>query len=81
MHTNYCYNKPGRACYQPVMAKPTRSILPGWDMYEFHLTAVATSRKAGLLDQARELHQRGLDAPSFYHMWELVQEYVTSRTS
>jgi hypothetical protein len=59
------------------MAKPMLTILPGWDMYEFHLAAVAALRKAALLDQARELHQRRLDAPSFYHMRELVQEYVT----
>jgi len=61
------------------MAKPPLTVLPGWDMYEFHLAAVAALRKAGLLDQARELHQRGLDAPAFYHMRELVQEYVTLR--
>lgn len=29
----------------------------------------------------RELHQRGLDVPSFYHMRELVLEYVTLRTA
>lgn len=62
------------------MAKPSLTVLPAWDMYEFHLAAVAALRKAGLLDQARELHQRGLDVPSFYHMRELVLEYLTLRT-
>ena len=50
-------------------------------MYEFHLAAVAALRKAGLHDEARELHQRGLDMPSFYHMRELVLEYVILRTA
>ena len=72
---------PASACYQPDMAKPMLTVLPGWDMYEFHLAAIAALRKAGLLDQARELHQRGLDVPSFYHMRELVLEYVTLRTA
>ena len=49
----------GSACYLPAMAKPSLTVLPGWDMYEFHLAAVAALRKAGLHDEARELHQRG----------------------
>jgi len=63
------------------MAKPSLTVLPGWNMYEFHLAAVAALRKAGFHDEARELHQRGLDMPSFYHMRELVLEYVTLRTT
>ena len=62
------------------MAKPSLTILRGWDMYEFRLAAVAALRKVGLLDQARELHQRGLDDPSFYPMRGLVLEYTTLRT-
>ena len=50
-------------------------------MYEFHLAAMAALRKAGLDDQARKLHQLGLNAPSFYHMRELVLEYVNVQAS
>ena len=63
------------------MAKPTLIVLPEWDMHEFHRAAVAALRKAGLNEQARELHQRGLTMPSFYHMRELVMEYVNLRAS
>ncbi len=63
------------------MAKPLLTVLLGWDMYEFHLAVVAALRKAGLHDEARELHQRGLDMQSFYHMRELVLEYVILRTA
>ncbi|HCR14335.1 MAG TPA: hypothetical protein DIU49_14210 [Desulfovibrio sp.] len=59
------------------MAKISLTVLPG----EFHLAAVAALRKAGLHDEARELHQRELDVPSFYHMRELVLEQVILRTT
>jgi hypothetical protein len=48
------------------MAKISLTVLPG----EFHLAAVAALRKAGLHDEARELHQR-----------ELVLEQVILRTT
>jgi len=60
------------------MPKPLLTV-PRQGMYEFHLAAVAALRKVDLHDLARELYQRGLDVPSFYHMRELVLEYVNLR--
>ena len=60
------------------MTKPIFSMRTGQfaDMYDLHLAAVVSLRKAGLKDQARELRQRGMDAPSWAAMLTLVQEYL-----
>ena len=60
------------------MTKPTFTVGIGQyaDMYDLHLAAVVALRKAGLEDHARELRQRGMDAPSWYDMLVLVGEYL-----
>ena len=62
----------------PTMTKPTFPMRPGQfaSMYELHLAAVVALRKAGLEDHARELRQRGMDAPSWHDMLALVGEYL-----
>lgn len=60
------------------MTKPTFTVGIGQfaDMYDLHLAAVVALRKAGLEDHARDLRQRGMDAPSWHHMLALVGEYL-----
>ena len=60
------------------MTKPIFSIHIGQfaSMYDLHLAAVVALRKAGLDDQARELRQRGMDAPSWAAMVTLIGEYM-----
>jgi len=60
------------------MTKPIFAIKAGQfaDMYGLHLAAVIALRKAGLEDQARELRQRGMAAPSWAAMIQLVAEHM-----
>ena len=60
------------------MTKPIFPIRIGQfaSIYELHLAAVVALRKAGLEDHARDLRQRGMDAPSWHDMLALVGEYL-----
>ena len=60
------------------MTKPIFSIHVGQfaSMYDLHLAAIVALRKAGLEDHARELRQRGMDAPSWHCMLALIGEYL-----
>ena len=62
----------------PPMTKPIFAIKPGQfaDMHDLHLAAVIALRKAGLDDQARELRQRCMNAPSWHDMVMLTGEYM-----
>ncbi len=62
------------------MTKPAFHMRPGQfaSMYDLHLAAVVALRKAGLEDHARELRQRGMDAPSWHDMLTLIGEYLGS---
>ena len=46
------------------------------DMHALLLEAITTLRHAGFDDQAHELHQRGLNIPSWHRMAILVAEYM-----
>lgn len=56
----------------------SRAFLPGAQKAR-HRAWRATLRKASHHDEARELHLRGLHAPSVFHMRELVLASVTLR--
>ena len=60
------------------VTKPIFGIKPGQfaDMHDLHLAAVIALRRAGLEDQARELRQHGMDAPSWHDMVMLISEYM-----
>ena len=60
------------------MTKPVFTVGIGQfaSMYELHLAAVVVLRKAGLEDHARDLRQRGMDAPSWHDMLTLIGEYL-----
>lgn len=62
----------------PTVTRPTFTIRPGQfaDMYDLHLAAVVALRKAGHDDHARELRQRGMDAPSWHDIVMLISEYM-----
>lgn len=45
-------------------------------MHALLLEAITTLRHAGFDDQAHELHQRGLNIPSWHRMAILVAEYM-----
>ena len=58
------------------MGKPVITFRSDGGMADLYLAAIEALQNAGLKEQVRDLHESGLEAPSFKHLKTLVQQYV-----